>query len=173
MIRAIQTALFGDGSLAKARAIIDHVRVRLSIISLLAISALSGCSDPKQVNLQLETTGRPDAVREVVSAVAARTGRQVESSQFQYGGPDGAQRAFALDDFSTAIHIQSALMECPGHDPCFSQTTYFVSIYAKWPWASDASLRRLAKAVADGAREHCAKITLESNSTQDVADLGL
>lgn len=140
------------------------------LVLLIVLSALSSCSDPKQINVVLRTADRSEGAAEIVSEVADRTGMKLARRQFEYGGKDGTQLSFTLDDFDTVMQVQSSLEDCNRLDPCFSSTRYMVSIYAKWPWVSDASLGDLGDAIRDSAIAHGGTVVLNPRSSNDVPD---
>ena len=140
------------------------------IVLLFALSSLVSCSDPKQINAVLRTADRSEGAAEIVSEVANRTGMKLARRQFEYGGKDGTQLSFTLDDFDTVMQVQSSLEDCNRLDPCFSSTRYKVSIYAKWPWISDASLGVLGDAIRDSAKAHGGTVVLNPRSINNVRD---
>jgi hypothetical protein len=148
-------------------------RALLILLFIADCAGLSGCSDPKQLNFNLEIGAGTQSIVRVVSGVANRDQMTVKNSRSDYGGLAGTQLLFQLDEFDKAISIQSKPMDCENARPCFSQSSYQVSIYAKWPWVSDASLKKLANTVRKEAQVNGAVLKLDREGMQDVSDLTL
>lgn len=148
--------------------------IALTHLILIGI-AVSSCSPskPEQLNLILRVdANRPTSLRDIVSAMANRTGLQVTSQDFDYGGKNGLLKAFLMSGSRISVMIRgTSEEECHSQegrrDPTFSRSVYGVSIYRTSLFKPKIDLQQAAVVLREEAQRRGGDLLSENQKCAD------
>jgi hypothetical protein len=148
--------------------------ITLVLLSFVGI-AVSSCSSgkPEQLNLILRVdANRPASLGEIVSATATRTGMQVESQDFDYGGKNGLLKTYSMSGSRISLMIRATSNEeCHPRegrrDPTFSRSVYGVSIYRTSMFKPNMALQEVATVLGEEANRRGGALVPESQNCVD------
>jgi hypothetical protein len=150
--------------------------IRLIFLGIVGI-AVSSCSPgkPEQLNLILRIdVTKPASLGEIVSAMANKTGMEVESQDYDYGGKDGVLKAFLVSGSRISVMIRGTSdEECypreGRRDPTFSRLVYGVSIYRTSIFKPKMGLQEVATVLGQEAKQRGGALVPENQNCADVA----
>ncbi len=119
-----------------------------ALASALALALCTSCSreKPPQLNLLLNTGAKgPVLLESILTDVATQTDMNVQDESLDFGGTK-AVKVYVIENSRQSIMIRPAMLNCEAHsvEPCFSRTSYTVSISEISMFKPRRSLREVA-----------------------------
>lgn len=131
--------------------------IRGSLVAI-ALTLSQSCSQtPQQINFDVDTGSYANIV-EVLRAVAGKHKLRFKEEEFQYGNSRSNISAYMLYNRIETVMVQNKLIDCKTKEqtftPCFSNSTYSISIYKSSFFKPTEPLGCLAADIASEIRDH-------------------